>query len=161
MEPYAFPLLIKQLLVTPVAQRSRKEIVYRDRVRYGYPELIARIGRLGSALHRMGVGQGSTVAVLDWDSHRYLECYFAIPMLGAILQTVNVRLAPAAIGLQAAARFRCAVGRRTPSYRRHCRDRCRRRGSDRRSVEGRHQDGRRMGVVAGTGKHRLPASSRQ
>ena len=73
MEPYAFPLLIKQLLTTPIAQRSRKEIVYRDRLRLSYPELIERIHRLGSALHRMGVGQGSTVAMLDWDSHRYLE----------------------------------------------------------------------------------------
>ncbi|WP_368855414.1 AMP-binding protein, partial [Enterobacter hormaechei] len=32
-----------------------------------------------------------------WDSHRYLECYFAIPMMGAVLQTVNVRLSPAQI----------------------------------------------------------------
>jgi acyl-CoA synthetase (AMP-forming)/AMP-acid ligase II len=31
---------------------------------------------------------------MDWDSHRYLECFFAIPMMGAVLQTVNVRLAP-------------------------------------------------------------------
>src|ERR1700730_4800249 len=37
---------------------------------------------------------GTTVAVMDWDSHRYLECYFAIPMLGAVMQTVNVRLTP-------------------------------------------------------------------
>ncbi len=29
---------------------------------------------------------------MDWDSHRYLECYFAIPMMGAVLQTVNIRL---------------------------------------------------------------------
>lgn len=43
----------------------------------------------------MGVGPGDTVAVLDWDSHRYLEAYFAIPMIGAILHTVNVRLSPA------------------------------------------------------------------
>jgi fatty-acyl-CoA synthase len=86
MASYSFPLLIKQLLVTPIAQRSRKEIVYRDRLRFDYPTLIARIGRLGSALHRMGVGQGSTVAVLDWDSHRYLESYFAIPMLGTTLR---------------------------------------------------------------------------
>ena len=35
---------------------------------------------------------GDTVAVLDWDSHRYLECLFAIPMLGAVLHTVNIRL---------------------------------------------------------------------
>ena len=37
---------------------------------------------------------GATVAVMDWDSHRYLESYFAIPMMGATLFTVNVRLAP-------------------------------------------------------------------
>ena len=34
---------------------------------------------------------------MDWDSHRYLECYFAIPMMGAVMQTVNVRLSPAEI----------------------------------------------------------------
>jgi fatty-acyl-CoA synthase len=31
---------------------------------------------------------------MDWDSHRYLECFFAIPMLGCVLQTVNIRLSP-------------------------------------------------------------------
>lgn len=92
--PYAFPLLIKQLLVTPIGQGSRKEIVYRDRLRFGYPTLVERIGRLGSALSRLGVGEGGTVAVLDWDSHRYLEAYFAVPMLGATLMKTNIRLAP-------------------------------------------------------------------
>ena len=29
---------------------------------------------------------------MDWDSHRYLECFFAVPMIGAVLHTVNVRL---------------------------------------------------------------------
>jgi len=94
MEPYGYPLLIKQLLVSPTAQRSRKEIVYRDQRRFGYPELVARIGRLGSALSGLGVGAGGTVAVMDWDSHRYLECYFAIPMLGATLMKINIRLSP-------------------------------------------------------------------
>ncbi len=94
MDAYAFPLLIKQLLVSPIAQRSRKEIVYRDRLRFGYPQLVQRIGRLGSALSRLGVGFGSTVGVLDWDSHRYLESYFAVPMLGATLMKTNVRLSP-------------------------------------------------------------------
>ncbi|HRZ23235.1 MAG TPA: fatty acid--CoA ligase, partial [Candidatus Contendobacter sp.] len=31
---------------------------------------------------------------MDWDSHRYLECFFAVPMLGAVLHTVNIRLSP-------------------------------------------------------------------
>ena len=42
----------------------------------------------------IGVGFGDTVAVMDWDSHRYLECFYAVPMMGAVLQTVNVRLSP-------------------------------------------------------------------
>jgi len=89
---YEYPLLIKQLLKTPLAHKTSKEIVYRDSRRYDYPTLRERIGRLGSALSREGVKPGDTVAVMDWDSHRYLECYFAVPMLGAVLQTVNVRL---------------------------------------------------------------------
>jgi fatty-acyl-CoA synthase len=31
---------------------------------------------------------------MDWDSHRYLECFFAVPMIGAVLHTINVRLSP-------------------------------------------------------------------
>ena len=91
---YAYPLLIKQLLHTPLATAPTQEIVYRDRVRYTYREFRERLGRLGSALKKLGVSSGTTVAVMDWDSHRYLECYFAIPMLGAVIQTVNVRLSP-------------------------------------------------------------------
>ena len=32
--------------------------------------------------------------MMDWDSHRYLECFFGVPMMGAMLQTVNIRLSP-------------------------------------------------------------------
>ena len=34
---------------------------------------------------------------MDWDSHRYLECFFAVPMMGAVLHTVNIRLSPGQI----------------------------------------------------------------
>ncbi len=91
MTAYAYPLLLKQLLHTPLANAPECEIVYRDRVRYDYRTLAQRISRLGSGLK---VAPGQTVAVMDWDSHRYLECFFAIPMTGAVLQTVNVRLSP-------------------------------------------------------------------
>jgi fatty-acyl-CoA synthase len=53
-----------------------------------------RIGRLAASLDKHGVRAGDTVGVLDWDSTRFLEAYFAIPMMGAVLQTVNVRLSP-------------------------------------------------------------------
>ena len=68
--------------------------MYRDRSRYTYRTLYQRIGQLASGLAGLGVKSGDTVAVMDWDSHRYLECYFAIPMMGAVLQTVNIRLSP-------------------------------------------------------------------
>src|SRR5215813_10563614 len=91
---YAYPLLIKQLLHTPLAQTPHQEIVYRDLRRLTYLELRDRIGRLASALHTIGVRPGDTVGVLDWDSNRFLEAFFAIPMMGVVLQTVNVRLSP-------------------------------------------------------------------
>ena len=72
MAAYGFPLLIKNLLLTPLSRKTPKEIVYRDRLRFGYPELRDRIARLGSALSRLGVRPGDTVAVIDWDSHRYV-----------------------------------------------------------------------------------------
>jgi fatty-acyl-CoA synthase len=91
---YDYPLIIKHLLTTPLRQYPRQEIVYRDRLRLSYAEFGARIGRLGSALAGLGLRPGQTIAVMDWDSHRYLECFFAVPMLGCVLQTVNIRLSP-------------------------------------------------------------------
>ncbi|SFQ37290.1 fatty acid--CoA ligase [Variovorax sp. 770b2] len=91
---YGYPLLIKQLLHAPLAHAGEQEIVYRDLRRYNYRSLRERIGRLANALAACGVGPGDTVAVMDWDSHRYLECYFAVPMMAATLMTVNVRLSP-------------------------------------------------------------------
>jgi acyl-CoA synthetase (AMP-forming)/AMP-acid ligase II len=91
---YKYPLLIKHLLHAPMTQAANQEIVYRDLSRYTYRDLRERIGRLASGLTSSGVRRGDVVGVLDWDSHRYLECYFAIPMLGATLQTVNIRLSP-------------------------------------------------------------------
>src|SRR6202044_4017720 len=70
------------------------EIVYRGVKRFTYRQLRERIGRLASGLARLGVSAGDTVGVLDWDSNRFLEAYFAVPMMGAVLQTVNVRLSP-------------------------------------------------------------------
>ncbi len=91
---YAYPLLIKQLLHSPILYAPQQEIVYRDQVRCTYSDLYKRIHRLAGALSALGVESGDIVAVLDWDSHRYLECFFAIPMMGAVLHTVNIRLSP-------------------------------------------------------------------
>ena len=91
---YQYPLLIKSLLLSGVRYERDREIVYRDKLRYTYPTLIERVARLANVLSEAGVKAGDTVGVMDWDSHRYLECMFAIPMLGAVLQTINIRLSP-------------------------------------------------------------------
>src|SRR5260370_13230091 len=77
-----------------MGQAPGQVIVYRDIKRFTYRQLRERVGRLASSLARLGVGAGDTVGVLDWDSNRFLEAYFAVPMMGAVLQTVNVRLPP-------------------------------------------------------------------
>ena len=91
---YQYPLLIKQLWHTPLQQAPDQEIVYRDTRRLTYRQLRERVGRLASSLARLGVVAGDTVGVLDWDSNRFLEAYFAVPMMGAVLQTVNIRMPP-------------------------------------------------------------------
>jgi fatty-acyl-CoA synthase len=91
---YNYPLLIKNLLTTPMIYSPDKEIVYRDKFRYTYADFDKRVKKLAHMLERLGVKPGHTVAVMDWDSHRYLECFFAVPMMGAVLHTINIRLTP-------------------------------------------------------------------
>jgi fatty-acyl-CoA synthase len=93
-QSYNYQLLIKHLLHTPLFYAPQQEIVYRDKVRLTYLQFNERIHRLASGLEKIGVKSGDTVCVFDYDSHRYLECFFAIPMMGAILHTQNWRLSP-------------------------------------------------------------------
>ena len=92
-EAYGFPLIIKQLLNRAKIASKDQTISYADKVTYTYAEFFKRVNRLANVLKNMGLQAGDVVAVMDWDSHRYLEAYFAVPMSGMILQTVNVRLA--------------------------------------------------------------------
>jgi fatty-acyl-CoA synthase len=91
---YHYPLIIKHLWHAPLLQAADQEIVYRDLRRFTYRKFRERVGRLASALAEIGVRPSDTVGVLDWDSNRFLEAFFAVPMMGAVLQTVNVRLPP-------------------------------------------------------------------
>jgi len=89
---YDYPLLIKQLFLAPLGNNPDQEIVYRDQLTLSYRSCKERVHQLANALTSIGVKRGDTVAVMDWDSHRYLEAYYAIPMMGAVLHTINVRL---------------------------------------------------------------------
>jgi fatty-acyl-CoA synthase len=91
-ENYNYPLILKKLLNTPLIYSPEREIIYDDKNRYTYPTLNERIHRMANGLYGLGVAPGDVVAVFDYDSHRYLECFFSIPMMGAVLQTINWRL---------------------------------------------------------------------
>ena len=89
-----YQLVIGQLLDTGLRAAPAQKISYGTEVEMTFAEFGARVRRLGAGLAGLGLGQGAVVAVMDYDSHRYLECFFAVPMLGATLHTVNVRLSP-------------------------------------------------------------------
>ena len=87
-----FPLIIRNLLPTANRSTVAGEIVDASGLRFTYPQFRQRVAKLAGGLAACGVKQGDTVAVMDWDTHRYLECFYAIPSMGAVLMTVNIRL---------------------------------------------------------------------
>ena len=91
-------LLIRDLLHRARSWAPERTITYRDRVTLTYREWLDRTARLGAWLGKLGVQPGDRVGVLDWDSHRVLEMFFAVPCVGATLHTVNVKLTPEQVG---------------------------------------------------------------
>ena len=59
-----------------------------------FTEIADRAERLAAALERLGVGAGDRVATLCWNHQEHVEAYFAIPGMGAVLHTLNLRLFP-------------------------------------------------------------------
>ena len=94
MSAYEYPLLLKNVLESGVRFVPNQKIIYRDEFEYTYADMYQRVLRLASALQNMGVKKGSTVGIIEWDSHRYLEMYFGVPGVGAIMHTINPLLSP-------------------------------------------------------------------
>lgn len=89
------PLLIKRLLWRAERIFGDKLVISREGSgyhQYGYAELGARVRRLAAALQALGIARGDRVATLAWNTRRHLECYFAVPGIGAVLHTANHRL---------------------------------------------------------------------
>jgi fatty-acyl-CoA synthase len=59
-----------------------------------WAETADRVGRLGNALGSLGVNPGDRVGSFAWNTHRHLELYYSVPMSGAVLTTLNIRLHP-------------------------------------------------------------------
>jgi fatty-acyl-CoA synthase len=62
--------------------------------RYTFGDFAARTRRLAGALCRLGIRPGDRVATLGWSHSQHLEAYFAIPLMGGVLHTLNLRLHP-------------------------------------------------------------------
>jgi fatty-acyl-CoA synthase len=85
--------------LTPLTFLDRSAAVYGDRLgvvdgerRMTYAELSDRCGRLAGALGARGIGRGSVVSLLAPNTHVALEAHFGVPMSGAALNALNVRL---------------------------------------------------------------------
>jgi len=92
-----YPLTTQHMLWRLERLFDKKEIVTKRETelhRYGYGDLAQRVYRLANVLTRLGVRQGDRVATLAWNNYRHLELYYAIPCMGAVLHTLNLRLFP-------------------------------------------------------------------
>jgi fatty-acyl-CoA synthase len=85
--------------LTPVAFLPRSAEIHPDRVavihgarRFTYAELYERARRLASALAQRSIGQGDTVAAMLPNVPAMIEAHFGVPILGAVLNTINTRL---------------------------------------------------------------------
>ena len=92
------PLTLDWILERAAAQFPRTELVSRlpggELHRYRYADFARRARRLANALVALGVRPGDRVASLCWNEHRHLELYFAAPLAGAVIHTLNARLHP-------------------------------------------------------------------
>jgi fatty-acyl-CoA synthase len=93
-----FPLTITHLLRHGRSVHGRSEVISFDGEQTSarsFAEVAVRMERLAAGLAHLGVRPGERVATLMWNSPEHLEAYFAVPCMGAVLHTLNLRLAPA------------------------------------------------------------------
>ncbi len=89
------PLTMRVLMERGPLYASDTEIVSKTRDgihRYTYADMGRRAKQLANALTKLGIKQGDRVATLAWNSYRHLEIYYAVPCMGAVLHTLNLRL---------------------------------------------------------------------
>jgi len=92
-----YPLTLQHVLWRAQRLFDKKEIVSKreDHLhRYSYTDMTRRAARLANALQRLGAKPGDRVATLAWNNYRHLELYYAVPCMGAVLHTLNLRLFP-------------------------------------------------------------------
>lgn len=91
------PLTMTQMIERAEKYFPKKQVVSRTASgiqRLTYKQIGERTRRLADSLKKLGVEKGDRVGTLAWNHHRHLEAYFAIPCIGSVLHTINIRLSP-------------------------------------------------------------------
>jgi fatty-acyl-CoA synthase len=91
------PLTLQHVLWRMRTMNADRQVVTKtddgvDRITFG--DLAKRVDRLAHALVKLGVKPGDRVATFSWNTQHHLELYLAVPCLGAVLHTLNIRLFP-------------------------------------------------------------------
>lgn len=95
MATMAYPLTVRSILEHGCRYFATQQMITRTpggARRHSFAEYHGRVQRLAGALAALGVRRGDRVATLAWNHHRHLEAYLAVPCMGAVLHTVNIRL---------------------------------------------------------------------
>jgi fatty-acyl-CoA synthase len=91
-----WPLLVWKLIDHAALNHGQREIVSLlvegGEYRSNWAEVRTRALKIAQALSRLGIRQGDRVATLAWNTHRHIECWYAISGMGAVAHTVNPRL---------------------------------------------------------------------
>jgi fatty-acyl-CoA synthase len=94
------PLSTQMLLRHGESMHGRSRVCTFDGARFHvepFAVVARRVNQLAGALHQLGVSPGDRVATFCWNHQAHLEAYLAVPSMGAVLHTLNVRLFPAQI----------------------------------------------------------------
>ena len=91
---YQYQLTLKCFLDYGMMFNPKQIIKYRDELEFTYEEHFERVKKLSNALKYLGIKPGDAVGMLEWDTYRYLEAHWAIPLYGSLFHTVNVRMSP-------------------------------------------------------------------
>ncbi|MGZ3438321.1 MAG: long-chain fatty acid--CoA ligase [Polyangia bacterium] len=92
-----FPLTIPAIFRHGAAVHAGSQVLTLDEDgprRSTFAEVAARVQRLATALRRLGVRPGERVGTFSWNTQEHVEAYFAVPGMGAVLHTINIRLHP-------------------------------------------------------------------
>lgn len=92
--PLSLPSLLKRTLQNYPEKEIVSYLANNTVHRYKNRDFYFRVQKLMNALKKLGVKEGDRVATFAWNGYRHYELYFAIPCMGAVLHTLNIRLFP-------------------------------------------------------------------